>query len=94
LRYYIAGPVVDPSYALADGRAFKDVDEFKQLLLVQPEQLAHCVTEKLIVYLTGARVQFADREVVEAIVAKTKTSSFGLRSILHEVIQSRLFSNK
>jgi len=94
LRYYIAGPVVDPSYALADGRAFKDVDEFKQLLLVQPEQLAHCVTEKLIVYLTGARVQFADREVVEAIVTKTKTSSFGLRSILHEVIQSRLFSNK
>lgn len=94
VRYYTTGPKVDPSYLLADGRAFKDVDEFKALLLAHPERLAQCVTEKLMVYLTGARVQFADREVVDAIVAKTKANHYGLRSLLHEIIQSRVFTHK
>jgi len=94
IRYYTQGLPVDPSYALADGRTFKDVDGFKQLILANPGQLAHCVTEKLIAHLTGANLQFADREVVESIVAKTKARDYGLRSLLHEVIQSRVFTQK
>jgi hypothetical protein len=94
IRHYIDGPKIDPSYRLADGREFQDVDSFKQLLLAQPEQLARCMTEKLITYLTGARVQFADREVVEAIVQRTASNDYGLRTLLHEAIQSRVFTHK
>lgn len=94
VRFYTAGKPVDPSFAMADGRPFKDVDEFKQLILAQPEQLARCVTEKLITHFTGAQMQFADREVVEAIVHRTASSNYGLRTLLHEVIQSRVFTHK
>jgi hypothetical protein len=94
IRLYIDGPKVDPSYKLADGREFLDVDAFKQLLLAHPEQIAHCMTEKLITYLTGARVQFADREVVEAIVKRAASNHYGLRTLVHEVIQSRVFTHK
>jgi hypothetical protein len=94
IRHYTKGPLVNAAYNLADGRVFKDVDDFKQLLLTHPEQLASCVTEKLLTYLTGATPQFADREVIEAIVAKSKEQDFGLRRILHEVIQSRCFTHK
>ena len=94
IRHYINGPAVDPSYTLADGRAFRDIDEFKQLLLAHPEQLARCVVEKLIAHLTGATPQFADREVVTEIVSRTRPGDFGLRDLLHEVIQSRLFLHK
>jgi hypothetical protein len=52
------------------------------------------MTEKLITYLTGARVQFADREVVEAIVQRTAANDYGLRTLLHEAIQSRVFTHK
>ena len=94
IRYYIDGPKIDPSYKLADGREFQDVDGFKQLLLAHPEQLAHCMTEKLITYLTGARVQFADREVVDAIVERAASNDYGLRTLLHEVVQSQIFTHK
>lgn len=94
VRFYTQGRPVDPSFIMADGRPFKDVDEFKQLILAQPEQLAHCVTEKLITHFTGAQLQFADREVVEAIVHRAASSDYGLRTLVHEVIQSRVFTHK
>lgn len=94
IRHYTRGKPVDPSFAMADGRAFKDMDEFKRILLAEPKQLARCVTEKLVVHLTGAPIQFADREVVEAIVERTARDGHGLRTLLHEVIQSRLFTHK
>jgi hypothetical protein len=94
IRHYTQGRPVDPSFAMADGRAFKDVDEFKQLILAHPEQLARCVTEKLMTHFTGAPVQFADREVIDAIVQRAASSDHGLRTLLHEVIQSRVFTEK
>ena len=94
VRFYTQGRPVDPSFIMADGRPFKDVDEFKQLILAQPEQLAHCVTEKLITHFTGAQIQFADREVAEAIVHRAASSDYGLRTLVHEVIQSRVFTHK
>jgi hypothetical protein len=93
-RFYTQGRPVDPSFIMADGRPFKDVDEFKQLILAQPEQLARCVTEKLITHFSGAQLQFADREIVEAIVHRAASSDHGLRTLLHEVIQSRVFTHK
>jgi len=46
------------------------------------------------VYGTGAEIQFADREVVEALVARSREKNYGFRSLLHEIVQSRLFLNK
>lgn len=94
IRHYTQGRPVDPSFTMADGRPFKDVDEFKQLILAHPEQLARCVTEKLITHFTGAQMQFADREVVESIVQRASSSGYGLRTLVHEVIQSRVFTHK
>jgi hypothetical protein len=94
IRHYVDGRPVDPSFVMADGRAFRDVDEFKRILLSDEEQLARCMTEKLVVQLSGAPIQFADREVVEVIVADAGTRGRGLRTLLHAVIQSRLFTHK
>ena len=94
VRFYTQGRPVDPSFTMADGRPFKDVDEFKRLILAKPEQLARCVTEKIITHFTGAQMQFADREVVEAIVQRAASSEYGLRTLVHEVIQSRVFTHK
>jgi hypothetical protein len=85
---------VNPSYTLEDGQPFADVDEFKQLLLAHPEQLARCLAGKLMTHLTGARPEFADREVIEEIVQRCKAKDYGLRTLLHEIIQSRVFRCK
>ncbi|MBI3879815.1 MAG: DUF1592 domain-containing protein [Verrucomicrobia bacterium] len=93
-RHVALGQKVDASFTTAEGQPFKDVDEFKKLLLRDKEQIARCVTEKLLVYATGAGIQFADRAAVDGVVGKVKSKNYGLRSIVHEVVQSQVFLNK
>ena len=76
------------------GREFKNVDDYKALLLEDKEQFARNLARQLLVFATGADVQFADREEVEAIAKRTRERNYGLRSLVHEVVQSRLFLHK
>ncbi|MEY5024916.1 MAG: hypothetical protein RLZZ244_444 [Verrucomicrobiota bacterium] len=94
IRHYVRGLPVDPAYTLHDGRPFKDVLEFKKLALENPEPIAHCVVEKLATYLTGAPLQFADRKTVETLLHQTQPDHYGLRSLVHAIVQSELFTRK
>lgn len=85
---------VDASGQLPDGREFRDIREFKELLLANEKQLARNLVQQLTVYATGAPVRFADREQVEQILARASASRYGVRSLIHELIQSDLFRNK
>jgi hypothetical protein len=88
------GPDVEKGGQTHDGRAFQDVDEYKALLLDDKDQLARNLTQKMLIYATGADIQFADREVVEQIVTTLRANNYGLRTLVHEVVQSRIFLNK
>ena len=88
------GPDVEIGGATAQGREFKNVDDYKALLIEDKEQLARNLARQLLVFATGADVQFADREEVEAIATRTRERNYGLRSLVHAVIQSRLFLHK
>ena len=85
---------VDPSGQLVDGRAFRDVREFKKLLMQDEAQIARNLTRQLVVFSTGAPIRFSDREAIEEIVRGVKGQQYGLRSIIHGVVQSDLFRNK
>ncbi len=91
---YTLGLPVDASDQLADGRKFHDIRGFKKLLLAEPNQIARCITEKLVVYATGVPVSFADRVEIEGIVQRAAADGHGLRTIIHEIIQSELFHSR
>ena len=91
--FKLAQPV-DASGSLADGRAFRDIRELRQLLLTDEEQLARNLVTQLAIYATGAAPRFADRPVIEAILGRSRASGFGVRTLIHELIQSELFQNK
>jgi hypothetical protein len=91
--FYFAMPV-DASGELAGRGSFKDVRDFKQLLLKDETQLARNVARQLSVFATGAPVRFSDRPTIEAIVRKVSAKKYGVRSIVHELVQSELFLNK
>jgi hypothetical protein len=92
--HYLKGPKVDPADVLADGRHFSNIDEFKQLLLTDREQLARSLTEKLLTYATGAAPTKIDRPEIEAIVKTISAKNFGLRSLIHEIVLSKPFRHK
>lgn len=91
--HYI-GKEIDASGVTLRGEHFEDILQFKKLLLRDEEAIARNLTEQLLVYATGAAVSFADRDEVQAILEKSRASAFGVRTIIHEIIQSPLFLRK
>ena len=85
---------VDSAGELPDGRPFKDVREFKKWLVQDEAPIARNLVRQLTAFATGAPVRFSDREEVEKILAAAKTQQYGVRSLVHAIVQSELFRNK
>jgi hypothetical protein len=92
--HYLHGKKVDPGDVMPDGQKFRDIDEFKQLLLKDKNQLARALAEKLLIYSTGGPPYAADKPEIEAIVRKISDKNYGFRTLVHEIVQSKLFQNK
>lgn len=91
---YLHGPVVDAADVLTDGRRFQNIDEYKQLLLDDKDQLARALAEKLLSYATGAAPTPLDHSQIDVIVASVREKNYGFRSLVHEIVQSQLFQSK
>jgi len=88
------GLPVDCSGTMPDGRAFSGIGDLRKMLAAKPEQLAIGVTRHLITYATGRAAGPADFKAVDAIVKGSAADGYGLRSIVHDLIQSDLFRSK
>lgn len=86
------GPPVDASGELADGRTFADIREYQTLLAAESTRLLRNLATQLAIYATGREVRFSDRPAIEAIVERTKQRQGGVRTLLHELIASPLFT--
>ncbi len=88
------GQPVDASGKLANGETFRNVLELKRLLLKNQRQIARNVVGQFVTYATGAPVGFADRAEVERILDGAEGDDYGLRTIIHEIVQRDLFTHK
>ncbi|MFN0128879.1 MAG: DUF1592 domain-containing protein [Verrucomicrobiales bacterium] len=86
----LAWAPVDATGTLPDGRAFKDVREFKKLLMENKEALLKSLTEKMLVYATGNTVSFGDRTAVNTIVKKLEQTPT-LRTLIEQIVFSDRF---
>jgi len=93
-REYKLGLSVDASGMTADGVKFDGIRAFKAHLRKSAEQVARNVLSRLIEFSTGGEIEFADRDEVERILLATKDDSYPLRSLIHHVVASRLFTNR
>ena len=89
-----AGPKVDSKDQLPTGEVFRSIEEFKRLILARPEPVVRNLTERLVIYSTGHDVEFSDREEIAAITESVSKSNYGLRSLVHAIVQSKIFLNK
>ena len=88
------GPAVDPSGVLPDGRTFRNIDELQSMLASDPEKLLRNLAQQLTIYSTGRDVLFGDREALNAIVTATEKNGGGIRTLIHQIIQSPLFQTR
>ena len=85
---------VDSVDVLPDGRRFEGVDQFKALLVEKPKPVVRNVARKLLTFATGAELQFADRAELDHIVEDAGAKRYGFRSLVHSIVQSRMFREK
>ena len=90
----LQGQPIDPGYTLADGRTFKDLQDFVRLTASQPNKLAKNFAEKLLSYGTGAAIQFADREAIREIVEQSANDEYGILALIQTVVESPTFLMK
>ncbi|QEG39163.1 DUF1592 domain-containing protein [Roseimaritima ulvae] len=88
---YRMGPNVEQGGQSADGRAFKDFQDYRRQLLEQPDRIARAMAEKLLIYGCGRPVTAADRQAVDGMLESARAQDLGLRSMLHAVTDSELF---
>jgi hypothetical protein len=85
---------VDSTGVLPDGRTFNNVRDLKRLLLTDERPLALNLAKQLTIFATGAPVRFSDRAEIEHIVDAAKPSGYGVRTLIHGIVESEMFRSK
>lgn len=88
------GPKVDCAGALPDGRTFKDIGEFQDILAADSSRLLTNLARQFAVYGLGRGLSHADRAQIDAIVSHSEKSGGGIRTLIGEFVQSPLFASR
>ena len=92
-RYKLALPV-ETAGVLPDGREFQEINGFRRLLKTREEEIAENLLKQLIVYATGEPAGFVERPMLEEMLGNLSKKQYGIRSMIHELVQSQLFRKK
>ena len=87
------GPKVDPSGETTGGEKFADIRDMQRYLASKPDLLLRSLAQSLISYSTGREVRFSDRPALREVLEKTGPTN-GVRTLIHEIIQSPFFQTR
>ena len=87
-------PLVDASGVMPDGRAFRDVHEFKQLLLEDRDAFLRAFIEHMSTYGLRRVLTIDDADDVDLIVQEAKQNEYGVKEIIRAVVLSKLMSKR
>ena len=86
-----AGKPVDASGTTASGAKVEGLSGLRALLLEQPEQFPRTVTEKLLAYALGRRLDYYDRPTVRKIVRDAAGQNYRWSSLSLGIVESPAF---
>jgi len=93
-RPRIEGTKIDASGELPSGEKFEDVVGLKKILVERNGLFAQMLTDRLLTYACGRRIEALDAPVVEKIVADLADHDYGLRSLIEAVVMSQAFRSQ
>ncbi|MEQ1852607.1 MAG: DUF1585 domain-containing protein, partial [Chthoniobacteraceae bacterium] len=87
-------PLINPAGLMPDGRAFKDANEFKRLLLEDRDKVARAFIEHLCTYGLRRALAFDDQDGIKAILAEAKKNQYRIKDIVRAVAMSELIRKR
>src|SRR5256886_12716531 len=86
-----AGRPVDASGTTVGGAKVEGLGGLRTLLLAQPEQFPRTVTEKLLAYALGRRLEYYDRPAVRKIVRDAAARDYRWSALILGIVESPAF---
>ena len=85
------GRPIDSTGATVSGAKIEGLSGLRALLLDQPEQFPRTVTEKLLSYALGRRLDYYDRPAVRSIVSEAAAKNYRWSDLILGIVQSPPF---
>ena len=85
------GKPVDARATTLDGTTLEGMSGLRKRLLEEPEQFPRTVTEKLLAYALGRRLEYYDRPAVRMIVRDAAASQYRWSSLILGIVKSPAF---
>jgi hypothetical protein len=85
---------IDTTGELPSGEKFANVTDLKKILVGRQDRFAHMLTERLLTYACGRRMEVIDDPVIEKIVEQMRQKQYGLKSIIEAVVVTELFRGR
>jgi mono/diheme cytochrome c family protein len=86
-----AGATIDSSGKLPDGTAVDNPDDLRNALLRRPDQFVQTLTEGLLTYATGQKLEPYDMPTVRRIVRGAASTDYRFSSIVQAVVRTDQF---
>jgi len=93
-RYRGVNEPIDTTSITTTGREIADIVDFKKMLKEREPRIMQCLTEKMLTYATGRRLEATDRGEINRIIRDLGKNQNRLRDLVHLVVKSDLFLNK
>jgi hypothetical protein len=89
-----AGTPIDATGTLPDGTKLSGPDELRNALMRKPEQFVQTLTEKLMMYALGRKLEYYDMPAVRGIVRSASTGNYRFSSLVMGIVTSDAFQLK
>ncbi len=91
---YAKSVAIDTGGELPNGQRFEDIAGLKRLLVERKAQFARMLTERLLTYACGRRIEAMDRPALDAILAATKQNDYPFRDLIEQIVASETFRSR
>ena len=85
------GNVVDPDGSYPGGVEFSGFADLRDWMLDRPQQFSHTLTEKLMTYALGRRIEYYDQPVIRKIVSDAAEQDYSWSSLITGIVMSPPF---
>jgi hypothetical protein len=86
-----SGKAVDARGSLVSGQAIEGLSGLRDVLLEQPDRFPTTVTEKLLAYALGRRLEYFDKPAVRRIVREAAANDYTWSSLVVGIVKSPTF---
>lgn len=88
------GNAVESDGIMPDGTPLQDVVDLKKWLVKRPELFARCLSEKLLTYATGRKMNYRERQMIAEIVDQQMANDLKFQELVLALVDSQIFRTK